>query len=255
MSTHQHLTEDDLVLHYYGELDAAAAGRAEQHLRSCDDCRSGFSRLERVMATVDALPEPVLPEGFERTVWARLEPALAAPKRGWVSWFTLSPAPLAWAAAIVILVTAAFFAGRFTRDQAVETVATAEETRERVLLADVGEHLDRSLMMLVDLVSADPEEIDMRYERERAEELVAANRLYRQTAAATGEARIRELLDELERLLVEIAASPEQLSTEEMERVRERIDGNGLLFKVRVLSSTVRERQKQAIRARAGQSS
>ena len=255
MSTHQHLNEDDLVLHYYGELDTAAASHAEAHLRTCTDCRGSFSRLERVMATVDALPEPVLPEGFERTVWARLEPALAPPQRGWRSWFALSPAPVALAAAIVMLVAAAFFAGRLTQAPATSTVATAEETRERVLLSDVGEHLDRSLMMLVDLVSADPAEIDMRTERARAEELVSANRLYRQAAAASGEARIQELLDELERVLVEIAVSPDQLSSQEMEHVKERLDVNELLFKVRVLSSTVRERQKREIRSRAGQSS
>lgn len=255
MSTNQHLNEDDLVLHYYGELGASAAAGVERHLQGCADCQESFSRLERLMAAVDALPEPVPHAGFERTVWARLEPSLAPPRRGWLSWFAFSPAPLALATAIVVLVAAAFFAGRLTTDRGTRTVASSEQFRERVLLADVGEHLDRSQMMLVDLVSADPADLDMSHERERAEELVAANRLYRQTAAANGEARITELLDELERLLVELAASPDQLSTEEMERVRERIDANGLLFKVRVLSSTVRERQKQEIRSRAGQSS
>jgi hypothetical protein len=255
MSTNQHLTEDDLVLHFYGELDGPTAGRAEQHLSACRDCRDSFVRLQHVMAAVDAMPEPVLPDGFERVVWARLEPALAAPRRRWFSWLALTPAPVALAATVVVLVTAAFFAGRVTREEPAATAASTAELRERVLLADVGEHLDRSQMMLVDLVSADPAEIDMRTERQRAEELVAANRLYRQTAAATGEARIEELLDELERLLVELAASPDQLSTEEMGQVRERLDANGLLFKVRVLSSTLRERQKKEIRARAGQSS
>ena len=255
MSTNQHLTEDDLVLHYYGELDGVAAGRTEQHLSSCGECRASLVRLQRVMAAVDALTEPALPPGFERTVWARLEPALAPRRRGWFS-FVLTPAPIAWAAAVVVLVAAAFFAGRITREQpAAPAVASAAEVRERLLLADVGEHLDRSQMMLIDLVSADPADLDMRVERERAEELVSANRLYRQTAAATGHARIKELLDELERLLVELAASPDQMSSEEMERVRERLDVNGLLFKVRVLSSTLRERQKQEIRSRAGQSS
>lgn len=251
----QHVTEDDLVLHYYGELDGAAAGRAEQHLSSCGECRDSLARLQRVMAAVDAFPEPVLPDGFERTVWARLEPALPQPRRGWFSWLRLTPAPLALTAAVVVLVAGAFFAGRLTKQAPAGTVASVADLRERILLADVGEHLDRSQMMLVDFVSADPADLDMRAERVRAEELVSANRLYRQTAAATGEARIQELLDELEQLLVELAASPDQLSTGEMERVRERLDANGLLFKVRVLSSTLRERQKQEIRSRAGQSS
>ena len=254
MSTNQHLSEDDLVLHYYGELDGMAAGHTEQHLTRCTECRRSFARLQHVMAAVDTLPEPVLPDGFERTVWARLEPSLQTPRRGWFSWWAL-PAPLALAAAVVVLVAAAFFAGRITGPEPAGTMATADDLRERVLIADVGEHLDRSQMMLVDLVSGDPAEIDMATERQRAEELVAANRLYRQTAKATGEARITELLDELERLLVELAATRDDPSAAEVEQVQQRIDANGLLFKVRVLSSALRERQKQEIRARAGQSS
>ncbi len=64
-----------------------------------------------------------------------------------------------------------------------------------------------------------------------------------------------DLLDQLEELLVELAASPDELSSEDIDSVRKRIDSNNLLFKVRVLSSTVRERQKQQIRTRTGQSS
>jgi hypothetical protein len=37
--------------------------------------------------------------------------------------------------------------------------------------------------------------------------------------------------------------------------VRQRIESRNLLFKVRVVSSSVRERQKQEIRTRTGQSS
>ena len=59
------------------------------------------------------------------------------------------------------------------------------------MLVDLGEHLDRSQMMLVELVSADDREsVDISGERARAEQLVSANRLYRQTAMATGDAGI-----------------------------------------------------------------
>jgi hypothetical protein len=252
----QHLNEDDLVLHYYGELDPPATRGVERHLAACVDCRGTYTRLQRVMAAVDSTSEPALPESFERVVWARLERELPE-RRGWWHLF-LKPATLAWVSAIVVLVAGAFFAGRMSQPEPAGTAASAEALRENILLTDVGEHLDRSQMMLVDLVTADLDDldsIDVSGERERAEELVAANRLYRQTAEATGEKRITALLDELERVLVELAATPDSLTAEEMERVRERIDANGLLFKVRVLSSSVRERQKQQIRARAGQSS
>ncbi|CAN5689040.1 hypothetical protein BH18ACI5_BH18ACI5_05130 [soil metagenome] len=251
-----HLNEGDLVLHYYGELDGAAAARAKQHLGACSDCRRAHTRLQRVMAAVDAMPEPVLPEGYERTVWARLQPDLSRPA-GWRTWLSFAPSQLAWLAAVVVLVSGAFFAGRMTQpDSRPTTVVTAGQVREQVLLAALSEHLDRSQTMLIDLVTTDAEGmVDVSTERDRASDLVAANRLYRQSAAASGEASVTELLDQLEELLVELAASPDKLSSEEIDSVRKRIDANGLLFKVRVLSSTVRERQKQQIRTRTGRSS
>jgi hypothetical protein len=253
-----HLKDDDLVLHYYGELDAPAETAATAHLAGCQACRDSYTTLQRVLSEVEAAPEPVLPDGFERTVWARLEPQLAARRTGWMAWFQLTPARLALAAAVVVLVAGAFMAGRVSRDLA--PALTAEQLRERILLVDLEEHLDRSQTMLVELVTSDgPDTIDMAVERERAEDLVAANRLYRQTAAATGDAGILELLDHLERVLVELAAAPDELTEADIEAMRSRIETEDLLFKVRVLSSGVRERQQQQWeqqqRRRAGQSS
>lgn len=254
-----HLNEDDLVLHYYGELDAAAEARAAAHLASCGGCHQSYTKLQRVLAAVEAAPPPELPEGFERTVWARLEPQLGKPRGGWLSWLVPSPARLAWVAGIVMLVGAAFFAGRLTeRDTAppAQQAATPSQARERVLLVDLGEHLDRSQTMLVELVSAGGDgDVDMSMERARAEQLVSDNRLYRQSATASGNVALASLLDELETLLVELAAGPDELSASDLDQVRQRIESKGLLFKVRVVSSELRARQKSTIRMRTGQSS
>lgn len=253
----QHLTEDDLVLHYYGELDQSGEAHVTTHLASCEVCHHSYVRLQRVMAAVDAIPLPAIPaieDGFERAVWARLEPALPV-RRSWLASFVFSPANLAWVSAVLLLVAGAFMAGRMSHPQGDgPRAATADEIREGVLLADLGEHLDRSQTMLVELASADAsgDSVDLRVERERAGDLVAANRLYRQAAGETGDVAVGQLLDELERLLVELAASPDQLSTEDIERVQQRIAAKDLLFKVRVVSSAVKERQKQQQRTRAG---
>lgn len=251
-----HISEDDLVLHYYGEMDAAGTARTAAHLAGCRNCHAAFTRLQRVLAAVEAAPAIELPDGFERTVWARLEPGLAAQRRGWLAWFVLSPARLAWAATVVALVGGSFVAGRVWQRHAEPASAadSAADLRERILMADLSEHLDRSQMMLVDFVTAGGD-VDFATDRERAEDLVAANRLYRQSAKATGDAAVKELLDDLERVLVELAASPDAPTAAELEGVRQRIEAKNLLFKVRVLSSSVRERQQQQIRRRTGQSS
>jgi hypothetical protein len=251
-----HLNEEDLVLHYYGELDGREEAHAIAHLGQCRECHGSYRKLQRVLATIEAAPAPEVAEGFERTVWARLEPELAG-RRGTWSWLAFSPRRLLAAAAVVVLVAGAFFAGRVTHPDPGTAATAATMTspfRERVLMADLGEHLDRSQMMLIELVSADVER-DAATERARAEQLASANRLYRQTAAATGNVALAAVLDELEQVLVDIAAGPDAWSAMDLEQVRGRIDSKGLLFKVRVLSSEVRERQRAAIRMRAGQSS
>ena len=251
-----HLTQDDFVLHYYGEMADGEERAAASHLAECVECRREMTRLQRVLGAIDdAALAPELPEHFERTVWAKLEPNLRRGRRGF-AWMLLSPAPLALAATVLLLVGAAFFAGRLSSpSQPAPAVATGgEQVRERILLVDLGEHLDRSQMVLVELVSAnDPAGADVSGERAHATELLAANRLYRQTAESTGDTAVGELLDELERVLVELAAGPERLSSAELDGVRKQIEGRGLLFRVRVVSSEVRERQKQAIQRRTGQ--
>ena len=77
---------------------------------------------------------------------------------------------------------------------------------------------------------------------------MAENRLYRQTAARTGDARVASVLDDLEPVLLEIAHGPDRLTPEEVENLRQRIEGDGILFKVRVAGSTVRHREEKAAR-------
>ena len=255
----QHLTEEELILHYYGETAPGSEQQAATHLEACTLCHGEYTRLQRVLAAVDeaavATIEP--PPSFERTVWARLEPNLGRPRRGWMSWLVMSPAPLALAAAVVVLVVGAFFAGRALSPAPPSdrpgAAAAADQLSERILLADLGAHLDRSQMALVELVSVDENaSMDISGDRSRAEQLIADSRLYRQTAEQTGDVAISELLDEIERVLTEVAASPERGSSRDLADVRRRIESRDLLFKVRVVASAIRERQKTPIQRQAG---
>jgi hypothetical protein len=253
-----HLTDDDLVLHYYGEMTGVEESRAAAHLATCSSCHEKLHRLQRVLAVVDegALDGPELPEHFERTVWARLEPNLRRGQSGWFSWFVFSPGRLAWVAGIVLLVTAAFVAGRLAPRTSDSPAISASQLRERILLVDLSDHLDQSQMVLVELVSADDQgPVDLSGERSRAEELVVANRLYRQAATSTGDRMIADVLDELERVLIDVAASPDEVSSQALDDVRRRIESRSLLLKVRVVSSEVRQRQRTIAQERAAQRS
>jgi hypothetical protein len=116
---------------------------------------------------------------------------------------------------------------------------------ERVLLVAVGDHLERSEMLLLEIVNA-PEgaPLDLGPERAQAEELVGASRLYRAAASRAGEPGLANVLEELERLLLDVAHRPAELSAAERQGLVRRIESRGLIFKVRVLGYQVREKQK-----------
>ena len=64
-------------------------------------------------------------------------------------------------------------------------IAADSQVRERVLLVAVGDHLERSQMVLIELANAGAHTgVDISYEQKAAEDLLESNRLYRQTAAA-----------------------------------------------------------------------
>jgi len=181
-----HLNEEQFVLYYYGEGDGATAVRA--HLDSCEACRAEYASLQRVLNVVDSVPVPERDASYGTQVWNRLQPSLKWDRPGGLSWWPARLWPARhWAAATLVatLVVAAFLAGRYyPKAQSGGQTANAGQVRERILLVAVGDHLERSQTVLLELVNAQPgQSLDVASERERAGDLVAENRLYRQTGA------------------------------------------------------------------------
>jgi hypothetical protein len=237
-----HLSEDDLVLLHYHE---DAGSEANAHLAGCAACADRLRALGRTLALLRAPEAPERGEDYGARVWARLRPGLelreARPKvvpiRGRLWPRAVSVAALA--AALVL----AFLLGRRFPDQ---PQSLSAEVRERVLLVAVGDHLERSQMVLVELVNAPVDEaMNVKAQRALADELVSANRLYRQTAARSGEPALTAVLEELERVLVEVAAGPDALTPDDLAELQRRIESRGLLFRVRVIGTQVREREKE----------
>jgi len=238
-----HIGEEQLVLFYYGE-SAESSAAIESHLEECEACRDEFRALQRVLNTVDSAPVPDRGPEYGSDVWQRIEKRVGRPaRRSFMHWWI-------WAPAMAVLVIGAFLAGRLSyRAQRGGSPATAavsnQQIRERILLVAVGDHLERSQMVLAELSNA-PEgkgKLDISDERQMAADLLDDNRLYRQTASSTGDKGVASVLDDLENVLMEIAHSPSEVSNQQLDDLRQQIQERGLLFKVRVLGSQVREQE------------
>ena len=243
-----HLTEEDLVLHFYGETERGDTARVESHLASCADCQGARAALVRVMTLVDSAAPVEAAPGFERTAWARLEPQLDTKVRsGWRAFFWFPQWALAGGVAALVVV--AFVAGRFSGGNPSISAPTQAVVNGgepgRVLEAEVGDHLDRTQMMLVELVNAETDQSDvLAVEQARASDLVAVNRLIRQSAEQSGDGAIVSVLEDLERVLLEIANAPADASSNELTDLQSRITTEDLLFRLRVIASEMRQRTK-----------
>ena len=120
-----------------------------------------------------------------------------------------------------------------------------ENRANRILLTSVADHLDRSERVLTDIMNAS-DRGDISTEQRWASDLLDASRLYRQDAVDAGEQSVASVLDELERSLLEIVHSPSRISAADLEQIRRRIDAAALLFKVRVMSDELRQREAAA---------
>ncbi len=234
-----HPTEEQFVFYYYGEGTEIA-----DHLGTCEQCRTSYQALQRVLNSVDSFPVPERAADYENRVWTAIEGRIE--KRSWLSRWLLSGfgRPLFAAGAVAALVVAAFFAGHTWQKPALKQMAMDPGVRERVLLVAVGDHLERSQMILVELANAGTPaagNLDISYEQQTAEDLLESNRLYRQTAATNGDVATAALLEELERVLLEIAHSPSEVSAHQLEELRKQIEDRGILFKVKIFGSRVEQ--------------
>lgn len=240
-----HPTEDDLILHVYGEDQEPAT--IEQHLRTCRACAAEYEAIAGTLKLIEVPPTPERGDLYGLEVWQRIRPLLP-PRQPWWRLSGLRWRPLTMGAAVTILTIVAFLAGRYwprpdtSIASAPPAAALPMDADDRARTVALVDHLERSERVLLDFAHADDAD-EMTTEQAWAADLVDANRLYRDAAAQAGEATIAAVLDDLERTLLDLVHAPSGLSAAALDDVRTRVDAAALLFKVRVLSNELRERE------------
>jgi hypothetical protein len=261
----KHYTEEDLILYFYGEHRQRKD--IEVHFDQCERCAASYRALAGSLRLIETPEAPERGDQYGLEVWQRIRHRLPEQDVPWWSvWFRAER--LAAAGAFAVLLMAAFVAGRWwsAPDGATPAVtppgptaaaagaSVSDDARQRILLASVADHLDRSERVLTEIMNA-PAGEDISAEQKWAEDLVVTSRLYRQDAADAGEHSVAVVLDELERSLLEIVHTPSRATAANLEEIRRRIDAASLLFKVRVLGDELRQRENPRPRALGPQTS
>jgi hypothetical protein len=227
-----HLTEEDLILLYYSEPLANSG-----HLSECATCRESYAALARTLDACNTWDPPEPDPAFLANLRHKVAPRP-----------TLLPSPTrkggvpryAWLAAAVLILSITFFAGRASRKPAAQPAIMAglsQDARARILAITLADHLDRAELLLTEISNSS----DISDDADRARDLVSEGRLLRQSITGpTG-----DLLDEVERFMLDVANAPDTITAVQLTQWRERINSGSLLFKIRILQSNLRQKEEK----------
>lgn len=241
----KHLSEEQLILYGYGEpIDRA---RVEAHLAQCKKCAVERSTLDTTLKAVGSLPIPERPETYGAWVWEQLLPHLRSNTAEQKTTICLLRLDWLWWALGVTASTLvlAFLLGHYwVSHTGSMPQPISEQARTRILMAVVADHLERAqvLVTLLKHATTEPDQkvVDISTERELAEDLLTANRLYEDCAIGDSKVGIASVLDNLGRLLVTLSNEAPKISTAELTLLQEEIQGQELLFEIQALQPHLR---------------
>jgi hypothetical protein len=230
----KHLGEQEFLDLYCGE----GAKSVKAHLEVCRECSTQYAKFKKGLALIKPAAASKRSVDYGEQVWKALRPGLTpyrekiSPRWAWAQWRAG-----AVAVACAMLLAVAFFGGRYWEritTKKANLTGNAQATK-RVVLVVLTDHLDEAERLLVALEHTESsDKAENAQLQSDARELLASNRLYRDTARNIGDPGVASALDQLEGVLAEVSNGP-SLTTADLARVRNEMNIEGILFEIRVL--------------------
>lgn len=262
--------EHRMVEALFGEIDPEAIVQLERHLASCDACRETFTSMKATlqwtaMAEEEAVPEPHWP-AFRERLRNRIHEretgqsrAPLIPSWEWGKTVRL-PGPV-WGrqlALAVVLVLIGAFIGRNSVPEHDDGIASSASTNEgsteispTQLALRTQRYLDRSNVLLLGLVNFDVGNDDLRalnfaHKQTIAGDLVAEAGAIKTALDARREVQLRMLIEELEKVLLQIANLEVQDDLPGIEMIQQGVDHRALLLKINLETMKLNDQAETA---------
>jgi hypothetical protein len=239
----------------YDELDAEAKAFFANHLASCPTCAVEHKAMVETLQTMDTRVRPDPGRSFWDGYWDRLAGRMErerAAVRAFRPWWkrlgrisSLSPRWAFQAAASVVLIVVGVLIGRsvfsprpapldITRPTA-QAPAVQPAADDPVLRAQ--NYIDQSKLVLLALVNHNPATEDsyalnLPYQKQISQRLVTEAGRLRSDLKDPGQRRLRELVSDLETILIQIANLESENDFEAVEFVKQGVENRGLLLKI-----------------------
>ncbi len=255
---------------FFGELTNEEKDALDQHLENCPKCRTELKQNTALLSKITKKkahePHPGFWENYTANLHQRMQSEGLLTKEKKLlqrisRWFTTHSVP-DWAlqgAAAVILVAVGIFIGRqFFAPSPLPTTETSGLTphhAQQIMMQRADRFIDRSRVILLAIENFDPETqnpraINLPYQKEISRDLVKQAVALKQDLSETRSRRLKELISELEIILLQIANIDPGSEMETLQLVKGGRYIRGMLYKIRINDlrrSTYKTNEKKRI--------
>jgi len=219
----------------YDDIDGKTRRVVEDHLKECRSCSTYLEQLKQLLATMDLReryePDETFWEGYWDRLVTRMERETTVPREGFlekIKKYLIVTHAYRWAAGLAILLIGILIGKYFFSNKGVNREVVPDMTLQ------VQKYLERSKVLLLGLMNSEPaidQKIDLSKERRVSRALIKQASFLKENLK---ERRLKELIDDLENILVEIANMEDQEDLPNVEVLREGIDRRGILLKINI---------------------
>lgn len=231
--------------------------KLQAHLKVCVRCSEEYKKLEGLITVMDKRQRPQMSEEFWDNYYYRLEKKLeaveeeeipavkASGRRRWLGDFDFKVRWFLYPAAAVAILVVGFAIGQYLSLAPGNNIVDTAISSMRQLSPAVAQHFDNMRPLLVDYSNYSPEksgekgsapEETVMVEKSTVKKLLLENQLLKRVVAKENNITVKQLMDELELILIEVSNSEE--GNEEIRRaVQKLIKDNDILFKMKVLKA------------------
>jgi hypothetical protein len=247
------------ALYNFDQLSEEDKGLFHAHLATCPACAGEYEEMAAVLGMMDQRQRPEMGEEFWNSYMLRLQEKLKEaedkekkkiwlwPKKWWEN-FSFDIQRLRWVlypAAALLLVVLGIAIGRYLYPPSVpgkgDEVISSELPMERKISPAVADHFENLRPMLIDYANYTAEENEtsdeelVTVDKKTMKKLVLQNYLLKKIAVRENDLSLKELLVDLEMILLEISnIEPNRERNETIRRVRDILDRSDILFKMKV---------------------
>jgi len=228
----------------YGVVPSHLRPEFNDHLSRCSECRLSFDQLKGVAAAMNQRSySPPTPAEWT-SFWNTLEPALksagSSVKESWIESFLrfvrLRPAWTVSVAAVLLLSFGIVIGQRMIRQPlSTEQLNTGLSAAERILLNERAiNYLERSKVLLLGIVNSSSLEpaSGLLKEQQVSRMLVSEAAELKNSLSDADEQRMKQLITDLEVILLQIANLEEEKGFPAVEIVRSGVERRGILLKI-----------------------